>query len=97
MTREAKRLSVSGLDKLRHAIGFHQVKATGRTHRKFAAIRAHYNATVPDGDMEQAKDAGLVTLRKTEDGNYQYVLTQEGIAFLSEVLECEITCPYARE
>ncbi len=89
-------MTVSGVDKLRHAIGFHQIKATGRTKRKFTAMRAHYNTTVPDADMEQAKGCGLVTLRKTEDGAYRYVLTQEGISFLSEVLECEITCAYTQ-
>lgn len=97
MTTDVKCMTVSGLNKLRHAIGFHQIKASGRTKRKFTATRAHYSATVPDADMEQAKGCGLVTMHKTNDGTYQYVLTQAGIGFLSEVLECEITCTYARE
>lgn len=97
MTKDAKRITVGGLDKLRHAIGFHQVKAQGRTNRRFTAMRAHYNATIPDADMEQAKACGLVTLRKNEDGGYQYVLTREGIDFLSEVLECDISCALTRE
>ncbi|MEG0996694.1 MAG: hypothetical protein RR367_10530 [Clostridia bacterium] len=97
MTKDAKRITVSGVDKLRHAIGFHQSKAQGRTHRRFMAMRTHYSATIPDADMEQAKACGLVTLRKMEDESYRYVLTPEGIGFLGEVLECEITCACTKE
>lgn len=87
-------ISVSQIDKMKHAIGFRNDRIKGRKYRRYEAYRNCYATREGCNDFSELEDLerqGLMTSNVYKNNNWSFHVTQDGIKFLSEITGVKIT------
>ena len=87
-------LSDEQFDDMKHAIGFRSDRIKGRIHRKYESFRNYYTTCGDNKSWDDLATQGLAIKRDFQGGGEGakiYFVSDDGIKFLSKMLDVQIT------